>query len=294
MLTYRKLFFAERKKLFLPFLCLFFAGQIFGAAVEFTESSFPAIKQSAQVSNRPYLAYFTAKWCMPCRMMDESTWTDPNLAWYMKQNYFAAKIDIEDFDGYAYAEQYKVQAYPTILLFAPDGKLLKRIEGSVTGSKLLEYLKKHDNYEDNNVATGGPDENVPAAPTPIVTESSGSSSSYNLPPTEPDPIPETTPSGSASAGTGLFVFNVERAVSEGYGVQVGVYADYENVLREVAIYQKQFKQTVLVHIAKLNGKTVYKILIGDFKNQQRAVKMKEEIAATGLPDVFVKDLSTVK
>ncbi len=288
MLTYKKIFPA--------FFCLLFIGHLHAAAVEFNESSFPAVKQSAQINNRPYLAYFTAKWCMPCRMMDESTWLDPGLAWYMKQNYYAAKIDVEDFDGYALADQYKVQAYPTIILFAPDGKMLKRIEGSVTGSKLLQYLKEYDAYEDPPAP--GPDEITTTAPSPIVTEPHTPAPGYKLPPTEtePDYAPGYRPplNKNITNGTGLFIFNVERAPAEGYGVQVGVYADYENVLREVAVYQEQFKETVLVHIAKLDGRTVYKVLIGDFNKRDKAEKMKAEILAAGLPDAFVKDLSTVK
>ncbi len=277
------------------------------AEVEFSSIDFAAVKQKALTNNRPYFAYFTASWCMPCRMMDETTWQDPNLAKYIDENYYAIKIDVDNFDGYVYKEEFKVVAYPTILLFQPDGTFMKRIEGSIAGSKLQAYLEEYDGFEDT---PGGNYNNDPndienVLPPPISAPAPNIGSAPDMPVPyiedieEAQSIPDYAPGYQPqlekiiSTGSGLFRFNVEREPSDGFSVQVGVYADYENVLREVSAYQVQFNEPILVHIDKLQDRTVYKVLIGDFKKRDRAAKYKEKILEAGIPEAFVKDLTTM-
>ncbi|MGK0363504.1 MAG: thioredoxin 1 [Saprospiraceae bacterium] len=299
-------------KYLLFLFCFAFVNQMQAAKVEFSSTNFEEVKQQAQANNRPYFTYFTATWCMPCRMMDETTWQDPNLAKYIDENYYAVKIDVDNFDGYVYREEFKVVAYPTILLFQPDGTFMKRIEGSITGSKLQTYLEQYDGFEDTYGGNYDNDpndiENIPPPPiiyTPL--PDTGMPTETNAPMNPPTPtydsshsVPDYTPGYQpksekiVSSGSGLFRFNVVREPSEGFSVQVGVYADYENVMREVSAYQLQFDEPILVHIDKLQDKTVYKVLIGDFKKRDKAAKYKEKVLESGIPEAFVKDLTTMK
>lgn len=291
--------------LLLFLFCFAFTNQIQAAKVTFSSTDFATVKQQAIENNRPYFAYFTATWCMPCRMMDETTWQDPNLAKYIDENYYAVKIDVDNFDGYVYKEEFKVTAYPTILLFEPNGTFMKRIEGSITGSKLQAYLEQYDGFEDTPVDyTNDPNdiENTPPPPiyTPLPEQVGSSVQPYiddvQESPSEPDYAPgyQPKPEKIVSTGSGLFRFNVEREPSDGFSVQVGVFADYENVLREVSAYQLKFNEPILVHIDKLQDKTVYKVLIGDFKKRDKAAKYKLKILESGIPEAFVKDLTTMK
>lgn len=300
-------FMKNINKYILFLFCFAFINQMQAAEVEFASTDFEAVKQKAITNNRPYFAYFTASWCMPCRMMDESTWKDPNLAQYIDENYYAVKIDVDNFDGYIYKEEFKIIAYPTILLFQPDGTFMKRIEGSISGSKLQSYLEQYDGFEDTPGAnhTNYPNEIENTPPPPIYSPPSNSDfpadgntpdSNPEYEPSIPDYSPgyEPKPEKIVSTGSGLFRFNVERAPSEGFGVQIGVYADYENVLREVSAYQLKFNEPILVHIDRLQDRTVYRVLIGDFKKRDRATKYKEKILESGIPEAFVKDLTTMK
>lgn len=290
-----------RKSLLYSLLLLLCLSNDMQAKVEFFEGSFPSVRQSAEANNRPFFAYFTASWCMPCRNMDQSTWLDPNLAEYIDNNYYGIKVDVDDFDGYAYKEQYKVKAYPTIILFEPDGTFMKRLEGGISGSKLLAILQEYDTFTDSP-GYSTPDEVVNIPPPPInytplpSTESTPSKSTPETKNSEQDYLPgyQPKPSKIVKSGSGLFRFTVEREESEGFSVQVGVYADYENVLREVSAYQLQFSEPVLVHIDKLADKTVYRVMIGDFKRADRATKFKEKVLAEGIPNAFVKNLNTLQ
>lgn len=91
------------------------------------------------------------------------------------------------------------------------------------------------------------------------------------------------------SGQGLFRFSVERQPSQGFSVQIGVFADYGNVLIAAEKLQKQFDQPIVVNINQLGGKTVYKVLVGVFGKNADASNLQKTMKAAGV-DGFVKDL----
>ncbi|HMQ48642.1 MAG TPA: S8 family serine peptidase [Saprospiraceae bacterium] len=93
---------------------------------------------------------------------------------------------------------------------------------------------------------------------------------------------ETTATTTAASGQGLFRFSVQRQASKGWGVQVGVYADYANVLIHAERYGAQFNQPIIVNINVLNGKTVYKVILGAFADFDAAKQLHERVKAAGI------------
>ena len=91
------------------------------------------------------------------------------------------------------------------------------------------------------------------------------------------------------SGQGLFRFSVERQPSQGFSVQIGVFAEYGNVLIAAEKLQAQFKQPIVVNISQLSGKTVYKVLVGAFDKNADASTLQKAMKAQGV-DGFVKDL----
>ncbi len=94
-----------------------------------------------------------------------------------------------------------------------------------------------------------------------------------------------------SKGEGLFRFTVERQTPKGYGVQMGVFAEYGNVLIAAEKLQRQFAETIVVNINELNGKTVYKVIVGAFSNKSDATNLQKKMKAAGI-DGFIKDLKS--
>jgi len=92
----------------------------------------------------------------------------------------------------------------------------------------------------------------------------------------------TTPSVDVpiKKGRGLFVFNVKKQEARGFGVQIGAFAEYGNVLIQAEKLQLKYDQPVIVNINELGGKTVYKIVVGAYDNRSQAsslyLKMKED------------------
>ncbi len=95
------------------------------------------------------------------------------------------------------------------------------------------------------------------------------------------PVKEEIITGVTS-GKGLFRFNVQKQPAEGWGVQIGAFYDYGNVLIQAEKLQSLFGQPVIVNINELEGKTVYKVVIGAFNNSNDAKQLQQRMEAAGI------------
>jgi rare lipoprotein A len=93
---------------------------------------------------------------------------------------------------------------------------------------------------------------------------------------------------------GMFKVTSER-VTKGYGVQIGVYSDYKNVLKQVAILNKNRVFNVVVSIEKNSkGKDIYKILAGPYGKLEDASASKSALRKKGFTQCFVTNLEKKK
>ncbi len=240
------------------------------ANVIFLNASLPEVRQMASREGKPYFVHFTASWCMPCQWMEKNTYADPALSRYANANYFPIKIDIDNEEGRRYKAQYSITALPSILIFDERGVLLDRFEESLEAPALLTILQKHhtQGLAGIQLATNAPaDATVLDSPKPqfalrrpalIPEESTASHSDY----TPPRPVPAVNIPSQTDTQT-------PRA-NLGYGVQVGVYADYNNAVQQVARLEKKFDQPVNIFSGKTGGKTTYSIVIGRFATASNA------------------------
>ncbi len=299
-----------RRLLFLLVIAPYIAGAN-PTAVDFFNGSLATAKERAAQEGKLYFVDFVASWCMPCRWMDETTFSDPRVAEYMNTNYIPVKVDIDDFDGYAYKQQYNIRVLPSLLIFNSKGKLVARYQESLPPSKMLQILAEH-NTSTNRVITASaapkpiikpvPPRLTVSSKPPLIVKPTTKPSNYNtdIAPVKPtqatlpvSPKPASTkPVASSPHAEGLYRFSVRHQASSGYSVQVGVYGEYSNLLREAAKIEQKFDDAILVHIAQLNGKTVYKILVGEFKTREDASQFRAFLQQKGLTGI-IKDLTTI-
>jgi thioredoxin-like negative regulator of GroEL len=111
-----------------------------------------ALAEAKQYS-RPIFVDVYAEWCTWCHKLDKEVYSDPKFTEYMK-NFVLAKIDSEDGgQGSNIAEKYNIDSLPTMIILSSDGKLLNRISGFMTTSKLIEemeYVRKLLDAESKN------------------------------------------------------------------------------------------------------------------------------------------------
>jgi len=129
-------------------------GLAFSALASSPTISFSTAKQKAAREGKVLLVDFTATWCMPCRWMDETTFSDRQVLSYLRENYVSIKVDIDDFDGFALKQQYNVSTLPTMLFFSSDGRQVDRVEEGIGAAEMLERLRQN-NTSNNRIKLGG-------------------------------------------------------------------------------------------------------------------------------------------
>lgn len=92
------------------------------------------------------------------------------------------------------------------------------------------------------------------------------------------------------SGEGLFEFSVKKQKPEGFGVQLGVFAAYGNVLRNAEKFESRFGEKVIIHINEIEGRTVYRMVLGAFTRFSDAKKLQATLNQAGF-NGFVRDLS---
>ncbi len=113
-------------------------------------------------------------WCGPCKMLDQRTFKNKDVAKYINDNYYAVKFNGEGNDtvnfkentftnpqydpakanrrnsAHQFARYMKVNAYPTLVFFDEKGDFITPIKGFQTPQQLELYLKlfKTDKYKE--------------------------------------------------------------------------------------------------------------------------------------------------
>ncbi|MGB3799735.1 MAG: S8 family serine peptidase, partial [Lewinella sp.] len=99
--------------------------------------------------------------------------------------------------------------------------------------------------------------------------------------------PVTLPAPPAAPAS-AYRLDVEPAQKAGFGLQVGAYGNYQNVVSTVASLKQAFGLPVVVE--EVNG--LHKIVVGTFATADQARARLDEVAAAGYRP-FVRDLSTL-
>lgn len=281
----------KRQSIFLTLTFALISSFTYAASINFIKGDLEKVKAIALQENKPFFVSFTASWCTPCRQMEKSTYTDPHLAYYVSKYYLAAKIDVDDFDGYNYKVQYDVRLMPTMLIFTPQGEVIARYEQSMSASTMKQILAKYNEPYKKARVNARPHQ--PVATTASPASYYQSSNSISRPALKPRRQQNTYSSRPVATGEGLYRLSVSKQASSGYSVQLGMFEDYDNLLAEVNRIDHLLKKQVLVHIDKMNGKKVYKVLVGDFKTKDRAIVYRNNLNKKGL-NGFIRDLSLMK
>ena len=109
-----------------------------GQGIRFFKGSFEEALKEAQRQGKPLFVDFYATWCVPCKKMEKTVFTQPEVGTYFNERFISLQLDAEKPENVETAKKYKVEAFPTIGIIAPDGKALSINVGFVQASELIE------------------------------------------------------------------------------------------------------------------------------------------------------------
>lgn len=207
-----------------------------------------AIKRAGAEGKLSFVEFY-ATWCGPCKWMERTTLSNPEVSSYINENYVAVKVNIDDFDGYAWKQQYDVEVLPTILIFNSKGTLVERIEETVGPSKLIKVLKNHNS----------------AYNTEVVKHT------FN---TSPKNYRSQKRTRSKSNKPGYSKY-VDAPARTSFQLQVGEFDNYEAAVTKYNELVNQFIEPIIVLNDFKNNTIIYKVLMGDFKTEKEAIDFKD-------------------
>lgn len=101
--------------------------------VPFAEAQALAAKEGKVI----FVDFFTT-WCPPCKLLDRTTWQDPDVIKLLREKTVALKIDAEK--ERELAKKYRIDAYPTLLVTKADGTEIDRYVGYMEAAAFREAL----------------------------------------------------------------------------------------------------------------------------------------------------------
>jgi thiol-disulfide isomerase/thioredoxin len=101
-------------------------------------SDLESAKREAAETGRLVLLHFVATWCRPCRELEDTVLSQPQVMQAIEQHLVPLKLDLEK--SRPIAQQYQVTSIPTYVVITPAGKVIGRGTGKSEMAKYLERL----------------------------------------------------------------------------------------------------------------------------------------------------------
>ncbi|WCL82586.1 thioredoxin family protein [Saprospira sp. CCB-QB6] len=133
--------------------CLLTVSSLFAQGIQFESGKWADVKAKAKAQNKPIFVDAYAVWCGPCKWMSANSFTDASVGELYNAAFINYKFDMEKGEGPTFASQQSIRAYPTLLIFSPEGQLLKKVEGARDAEGLIDLAKPY--VQTNNTRNQG-------------------------------------------------------------------------------------------------------------------------------------------
>lgn len=122
-------------------LCVFMILSNLSYAQIVFEKSWESAQSRAKQEKKHIFVDAYADWCGPCKQMAKEVFTDVTVGEFYNTNFISVKIDMEK-EGTAFASKYSVDAYPTLIYFDADLKVVNKNVGSLGVSQFLNLGRR--------------------------------------------------------------------------------------------------------------------------------------------------------
>lgn len=224
------------------------------ASAPTTEVVFSSVKveaalQRAKLEGKLIFLDFSAKWCTPCKWMEETTFKDPEVIDKLKAEYIAVKVDIDEPQGAAVKSTYDINYLPTMLILNSKGQLVEKIEKTMTAPDLYTLLERHDSPNNKTVVTYQPNT---APSTAITTRTLEKNDDYTI----------------SSADYKKYQDKEDRASV--YKLQMGAFSSFQAAHEKKQHLKEIFFEPILVIKDSRFDKDIFKVIMGEFQTLEEA------------------------
>ena len=222
--------------------------------VNFINTNLEDAKERASAEGKLVFVDFYARWCTPCKWMDQTTFKDKTVVNLLNENFIAVKMNIDESEGFEMKKQYEVQYLPTIIIFNSKGQLVDRIEETLTSADLIQLLHRHNSVDNKRVIVNG----VNASPTQKQRTYEAEDDDFSLTADEYN--------------------NYKDRKRSSYRVQTGVYEEYSGAATMVAKLRDTFLEEIVVLNDYRGDKVLFKVMLGQFGTLEEAESFRKILA----------------
>jgi tetratricopeptide (TPR) repeat protein len=103
-------------------------------------ADYDTARKEAADKSRPLFLEFQTDECFHCRRLENGPFRDPAVVGLLNERYVPLRVDAAK--SPRLTEALRIQAYPTMIIAAADGKIIAFVEGYVDAKPLLEHLQR--------------------------------------------------------------------------------------------------------------------------------------------------------
>lgn len=108
----------------------------------FIENEWTAAVKKASAQKKHIFVDCYATWCGPCKMLKLRTFANKKVADFFNKNFINVSIDMEAGQGPALAQQWQIQAYPTLIIFDENAKPVLGTMGFMAPDDLMRFAEQ--------------------------------------------------------------------------------------------------------------------------------------------------------
>lgn len=113
-----------------------------GESIDFVVNDWDKARELSRTQNKFLFVDAYTDWCHWCKVMDKQTFPDADVVKFVSENFVPLKLEMEHNYGRSVAMKYRIQSYPSFLVFSPSGQLVYTINGYMTPQPFIAELKK--------------------------------------------------------------------------------------------------------------------------------------------------------
>lgn len=239
------------------------------------EENFSTATAKSKQFSKSQILIFSAEWCAPCIKMKESTLKDANLVSYLNENTINSMVNIDTKEGFRLMSLFGIKELPSIIILDENGKEVARRKEFLSASGFLKFVESNITPSSANKTITSEIKNATEPKSVVKTEAKS----------------EVTPKPASNVKEKVNDSEVNSAKI--FGVQVGIYSNFETALAESARIQKLMPDSDILILNRPNGsQTQLRLVIGAYISRDAARIVKTDLQSKGV-EGFIKDLSAL-